>query len=195
MGVTNYLLTGMEEILHHLGCTNPVNNGITSVPINWLAGFLPSTVWSFIRWGPCPWIIIPAGHQSSKNEPEILGKSCQFTVKKQGKSYKWHFKWVTGVISPDLLGLSFTPFTTGFPGPTLCDLFGMVKTSDPFWKISSWVRAEESPGKNIVCSLFASITGIFTTYMNRWFLWYMQVSIPYIECLGMDFLVCWCCGS
>ena len=33
----------MEEILHHLGCINPVNNGI-NYHINWLAGFLPSTV-------------------------------------------------------------------------------------------------------------------------------------------------------
>ena len=30
---------------HHLGCIKiPVNNGISWIPINWLARFLPSTV-------------------------------------------------------------------------------------------------------------------------------------------------------
>jgi len=34
----------MEEILHHLGCINPVNNGINYQPQLVIAGFLPSTV-------------------------------------------------------------------------------------------------------------------------------------------------------
>jgi len=32
----------MEEILHHLGCINPVNNGINYISTG--AGFHPSTV-------------------------------------------------------------------------------------------------------------------------------------------------------
>ena len=37
------LILLMEEILHHLGCVNPVNNGINYISTG--AGFLPSTVW------------------------------------------------------------------------------------------------------------------------------------------------------
>ena len=33
----------MEEILHHLGCINPVNNGINYQPQLVIAGFQPST--------------------------------------------------------------------------------------------------------------------------------------------------------
>ena len=36
----------MEEILHHLGCINPVNNGINYLSAG--AGFLPSTVGCFL---------------------------------------------------------------------------------------------------------------------------------------------------
>jgi len=39
-GMSKILL--MEEILHHLGCINLVNNGITYLSTG--AGFLPSTV-------------------------------------------------------------------------------------------------------------------------------------------------------
>ena len=44
----------MEEIPNnHLGCINPVNNGIhyqPQLPINWLAGFQPSTVLHGTAW-------------------------------------------------------------------------------------------------------------------------------------------------
>ena len=33
----------MEEILHHLGCKKPCES-YDKLPINWLPGFLPSTV-------------------------------------------------------------------------------------------------------------------------------------------------------
>ena len=36
------LILLMEEILHHLGCIKPIDNGISNIPTG--AGFLPSTV-------------------------------------------------------------------------------------------------------------------------------------------------------
>jgi len=38
-----HVLLLMEQILHHLGCIKPVNNGM-NIPMNWLAGFQPSTI-------------------------------------------------------------------------------------------------------------------------------------------------------
>ena len=52
----------MAEILHHLGCMNPINNGIFTYiyHINWLAGFLPSTVVTIIVTMIMTSLIIPS---------------------------------------------------------------------------------------------------------------------------------------
>ncbi len=47
----------MEEILHHLGCINSVNNGKSYLSTG--AGFLPSTVWEvFMRRHVCVYSLI-----------------------------------------------------------------------------------------------------------------------------------------
>ena len=50
----------MEEILHHLGCINPVNNGINYISIG--AGFHPSTVGGFSCCFTLNFIFYPCGN-------------------------------------------------------------------------------------------------------------------------------------
>ena len=45
LSTTQVVLLLMEEVLHHLGYINLVNNGINYRSLNWLTGFHPSTVW------------------------------------------------------------------------------------------------------------------------------------------------------
>ena len=117
----------MEEILHHLGCLKPCKKR-DKLPVNWLAGFLPSTVFNrnrinmcemfdhILHWGgwPCCFYfsrVWELPHWTTKGEAQIFvnGVIRPFVVRSFGKILMqihsvWHADirtiiWLLSVVS------------------------------------------------------------------------------------------------